>query len=316
MISIPGIHFLNADSIVILNKLISNLEMEVPPLIPHLLVGFGDEYSGLSPSVRGFYPARQPLLPIFESFLSLLEKSGIFYFDTIRYSQKAMATDIYSYRFASGLKGSRINSIARETDVPLASACPADGNGLDCTLNRSGQAQLEPANVCDTEVFALQPPARLLECEAVIPVPAFEAREAGLVSILDPTKEPFVGFVQPLKHFLENLGAYLTVFRKGILEFWQLLDLVKTGDRAMILSVNGNTLLKSGIIEITTKVKPIVGFLKSLWTCQKAIFEGLFHLPCTVFNIAYFEKGVNPPRADSLSVSPALKCGVLYSVIL
>lgn len=291
--AIPRVHLLNADGVVFLEQSVGNLEMKVPPLVAYLLVSLGDKDSSLSSSLGAFDPTGEPLLPHSEGALGLLEKAWVFYLLASRGSQKGLATDIYTYHLAS--LGQRFggNIVAGEAHIPLGSRYPADGYGFNVPLNGAGQPDFEPAYISDGKVFAFQFPACLCEGKAVISIPAFEAWEASLaVAILDSAEKASIGFVQPLKHLLKDLRAYISVFGKRYLEFGKLFNLAIAGDMSFVLFMDGYSLLKCRVVEPTAKVEPVVGFLKGWSVCQKTIFECLFHSPSTILNIAYFRKGI------------------------
>ncbi len=302
--TIPRGHLLNADDVIISNELVSNFEMEVPSLIGNFFVGFGNEYLSLLPAVRAFYPTGEPLLSYSKHILSLLKEAGIFYLLSFRGGEEGFATNIYANNLTSLRQELIRNIVAREAHIPLTRRTFTNGYCFNISLNRSRHPKFKPANIPDSEVFTFQLPASQLQSKTIIPIPTLESGKARLITILNSAKETLVSFVQTLKHSLENLRAYLSVFWKGNLEFRELFNLAIAGDRAFVLFVNSKPLLKSGIVELATEVKPVLGSLKGLRISLKTILEDLFHLTYTVFNLAYSRKEV---KAHS---SPALKCGV------
>jgi len=303
VVAIPGVHLLNTDSIVFSKELISYLKMEVTPLVPNLLVGFGNQNSRFSPSVRAFDSTGKPLLPHTKHILSFLEEVGVSYPLTIRGDQKGLAAYIYTYRLTSRRQGLFGDILAREAYIPLARRTSTDGDCFNVSLYKTGKTELKPTYIPDSEVFAFQSPASLFQCEAVIPIPTFEAGESSFaIAVLNPAKETSVGLVQPLQHLLKHLRAYITVFREGSFKLRELFNLVKAGDRAFVLMVNGYTLLKSCVVESTTKFKPVIGFAKYLRSRQEAILKRLFHLPSTMSNLAYLKEGDKPENPRPLGL--------------
>ena len=90
---------------------------------------------------------------------------------------------------------------------------------------------------------------------------------------------------------MKHLRAYLSILRKGRLEFRKLFKLAVGGDRAFVLAVNDDALLKGSIVKSATKNEPVLSSLKYLRIRLKTIFEDLFHLPCTIYIIPQL---VNP----------------------
>lgn len=303
MPAIPRVHLFNEDGIVISKELVSNLEVKISPLVSYFLVGFGNQYSGFPPSVRAFDPTGKPLLSHSQDILRLLKEAGVFYLLTIRGGQERLKPNVDANCLANFRQGLLRHILTGEADVPFACRASPDGYCLYITFNGARETELKSAYVSDKKVFAIKPPACLLQSEAVIPVSAFEARKAGLFTILKTAKEASIGFVQTLKHVLENLRASLSIFREDGFKLRELLNLVEAGYRTLVLAIDGDALLKGSIVEPSAKSEPIVGFLECLRIRLKAILEGLFHLLCTMFNIAYSREGDKPCRA-SLSVSP------------
>ena len=316
VVTIPGVHLLNTDSIVIGNEPIGSLELEVSALISYLLVGFGYEDSSLPPSVRTFDPTREPLLSHSQDILRLFKEAGISNLLTIRCSEEGLAADIDADRFAGFRERPPGDILTGESGIPFACRASADGHCLYIALNGAGQPELEPANIANSKIFVFKFPAYLFKGETVIPISALEAGEASFpIAVLNTAKEAFVGFIQPFKNILEYLRAYLFIFWEGILHLRELFHLIESRDRAFVLLVDGDALLKRRVVEMPTKSEPILGSLKGLRVSLKAILESLFHLSYTILRIPQSRKGVKPCRA-SPSVSPAINCGVLDGVFL
>lgn len=302
--TIPGIHLLDADGIVSPNELIGNFEEKVPSLVSDLLVSFGYQYSSFLSTVRAFHSTGKPLLSTGKCILRLLKEAWVFYLSAIRGSEERLAANIYAYYLASFRQGAGGDIITGEGGIPFACRASPDGYRLYVTFNGARETELKSAYISDKKVFAIKPPASLFEGEAVIPVSAFKSREACLpIAVFHSAKETRIGFVQPFQHLLKDLRSYLSVFREASFQLRKLLNLVKSGDRTFMPAIDGDTLLKGSIVKPSAKSEPIVGFLECLRVRLKAIVEGLFHLLCTTFNIAYSREGDKPCWA-SLSVSP------------
>jgi hypothetical protein len=308
--TIPRVHLFDTDGIIAGNKPVSSLEVEVSPLVIDLFVGLGDKDSSLLPTVRAFDSARKPSLPHSKNSLGLLEAAWVFNLNTFRCGEKGLTADINAYCLACLRERPIGDIVAREGSKPFVGGRPADGYRFDVPFNRARQPELEGADILDSEIFTFQLPARLLQSEAVIPVSTLETGEAWLftIAILNSSKEALKGFVQTLKHFLKNLRAHLSIFREASFEFRELLHLAIAGNRAFVLPIDGDALRKSGIVEVSTEVEPMFGLLKSLRIGLNAILKTLFHLPCTMLNIAYFKKGVkrliHPPAKAGGFLSP------------
>ena len=302
--AIPRVHVLNIDSIISGNKPVGSLEMEISPLVIDLFVGLSDKDSGLTSTVRAFNSPGEPLLSHSQHSLRPLKEAWVPNLTPFRSSQKRLTTDIYTDHLTCLGERPIGNIIAGERSKPLPCGSSPNSDGLNVPFDRTGEAELECADIPDSEVFHIQLPTCLLQSERVIPILAFESGKASFaVTLPNPSEEASKGFVQFLKHILKNLRTYLSIFGKGILQLRELLNLVKAGDRAFVLFVDDDTLLKGSIVEAPAQVEPIFSLLESMRTRLNAILKSLFHLPCTVFSIAQFKKGDKPYRA-SPSVSP------------
>ncbi len=289
---VPRVHFLNVDGVIVADKTIRHLEMEVSPLVVDFIIGFSEKDTGFIPAVRAFYSTGEHLLPHSENILGLLKEAGIAYLNTIRSSKKGLAAYIYANSSASWRQWPQWHIITREAHIPLATRIFANSDRLYVSVNRARQPELESADIPNSEIFTFKSPTRFFEGETIIAVPPLEAGKTWLVTILDPTKEASIGFIQPLNHLLKNLRANLLIFGEGYLQFGKLLNLTKAGYRTFVLTVNSYTLLKSSVIEIATEFKPMVGCLKSLRVSLKTIFECLSHLSSTILSITDLLKGV------------------------
>lgn len=312
MTAIPGVHLLNTDSAIVFKQLISEFEVEVPPLVGDLLMGFGNKHPRLDSAPRASNSAGQSLLPHSKHILRLLEEAGVVNLHTLGGCQKGLAADINAYNLIRWGKRLSGNIITGEAGIPLTSRGPADSDCFNISLNRAGQPEFEPAHISDRQVFIIQFPACLFQGKAVVAVSAFESRKASL-AVTKAIKESIVGSVKAFNHILKNLRAYITVFGKRRFEFRQLLNLLIAGYGAVMGAVSMNTLLKGSVVELATKIKPTLGFLNSLRVGLNTVLKRL--LPLHNLSIANLRRGGKPYRA-SPSVSPALKCGVLDGVFL
>jgi len=309
----PCVHLFNTDSAVVFQQLISELEMEIPPLVAYFLMGFGDKDSCLSPAIRAFNPAREPLLPQHKQILRLLGEAGIVNLHAIGGCEKRLTANINPHNFIRGRQGNEGNIIAGKAGIPFSRGITVNGDGLDVALYWAGQPEFKLADISDGEVSAIKFPPRLFQGETVVPISTLEAGKTRLISILSSSEKPSVGSVKPLKGILKHLRTYLSVFRERNLQFGKLFNLVVAGYMPFVLFVDGYSLFKGAVVEVTAKIKPTASFLKSLTVGLKSVLKAF--LPLHDFNIADLKKGGKPYRA-SPSVSPALKSGVLDGVFI
>ena len=287
MIIIPGAHLLNENGVIVPKQLVGNLKMKISSLVIDLLVNLGNQYPCFVSSVRTFNSARKSSLPHSEYILRLFEEARIFNLHTFRSSKKGLATDIYANTPIDLRQRLGRHIVAGEACIPLACRRLADGNSFNISFNRAGQSELESPDIPDGEILVVKFPTTLVECETVVSISTPKSRKACFISISDSSEKALICPVKSFDYILESLSIYFFVFEKFFLEFWKLLNLVKAAYKAFVLPVGSNTLLKSCIVELTAKVKPMVSFTEYLLICLKTVFEGLLHLPSTIYSISY-----------------------------
>lgn len=153
--AIPRVHFLNTDGVIPSNQLIGDLKVEIPSLIPYLLMSLSYQYSSFSPSVRAFYPVRQPLLSHSKNFFGLLKEAGVLYLLPIRSSKEGLKPDIYTYHSASLRQWLFWHILAGEAYIPFARRCSTNDYCFYVPVYGAGETELEPAYIFDREIFAI-----------------------------------------------------------------------------------------------------------------------------------------------------------------
>lgn len=290
MKAIPRIHILNANSAIIFDQLVSEFKVEISPLILYLLMSFGNEDSSFYPAFRTFYSMTQSLLPHGKHTLRLLEKAGVPNLHAIGSRQKGLTANINAHNLIRRRKWFKRNITARKGNIPPAREGSANSDSFNIPLNWARKPEFEPANISDRQILAIKFPSCLLESETIISIPTLKSRETCLaIAVVDTPEESSIGSIQTFKHVLKHLGAYLRVFRESYFEFRKLLDLVIARDIPLVLTIDDDTLFKSSIVEMTTKIQPITGLLKGLVARQKTILKAFF--PLHNSNIAHCRKG-------------------------
>jgi len=262
--------------------------MKILSLVSDLFVRFSNKQTSFLSTMRTFNPMRKSLLSHFENILRFLKEAEIVYFISFRSGEEGFTSDINPNGFTSLRKGLRRDIITGESSKPFISGCPANSDSFDVTFNRARESELESTDIPDSKVFALKFPAALFQSEAIISVSAFEARESRFLSILDPAKETFVGFIQTLKYILKYLRTHFFIFRESFFEFGKLFILTITGYEA-VLPIESNALLKSSVVEPTTEVKPGFGLLESVRGCLNTILKRFSHLPSPISILIYLK---------------------------
>ena len=282
-------HFLNANRVIRLNQFVRYFKMKVASLVSDFLMRLGYQYARFLSSVRSLDSARESLLPLNQGILGSLEETGIFNPASIRVSQKELASDVYTDCLTGFGQGPQRHIIAGEAHKPFASGPAPNSDGFNIAFNRAGKAELEPAQVSNDEIFAVELPAGLPQSEAVISVLAFKPRKTRLFTVFESAKKALIRSVQSLKDIFKSLSIYFFIFREDLFQFRKLFFLIKYRYGSAALLVSSDPFFKRAVVEISTKIKPMLGFLKYLLRRQKAVLEGFSHLPCTIFRLAQFD---------------------------
>src|SRR5205807_1647562 len=95
-------------------------------------------------------------------------------------------------------------SLDGKTHVPVVHV-PLDRNGLDLTLHRPVQFDLDETSALDTQLPVFEPSAAIAvgrKGDTVVPPERTEAREAGLLAASYANEERLEGLIQPAEHIL------------------------------------------------------------------------------------------------------------------
>jgi hypothetical protein len=279
IIAIPSIHAFNENGVIVPNQPVGSLKMKVTSLVKYLLMRFRHKKPSFLSAMRALDSTRESLLPHGKLVLGFLKEARIANLDVIRGSKEKLAAHINAHRFASRGQYLIKHIITGEDHKPLASSATLDSENLNIALNRAREPKLESAYMADSEVFALDFPASLLEDERIVSISALESRKSWLITILNPAKESLKGPIEPFNHLLETLRAHVLIFREGIFKAGEFLYLVISRDGFMIVPVGDDALFQGCVVEIAAKVKPSRSILDSLKIRLNAIFKGFLHCP-------------------------------------
>lgn len=307
--TIPSIHLLDADDAIVLQELVNKLKMKVPTLINNLFAGFSDKDPSFGSTIRTLNPFTQPSLLHSKSILGLLKKSWVAHLRAIGHCKEGHKTDIYAHTFIRGWQWFERNVITGKANVPLACRRPTHGNCLNTPLNRAGQSEFECPDSTNEQPISFKSPATLLEDKGVIPISTFEARVASLLTVLDSTKEPPIGFIQTLHNLLQHLRTNLLIFWERVLKSRKFFHLSVFGHAPTMMFIGTDTLFKGGIVEVAAEVQPERSVLECTWTGISTILKCLSHSPAPINNVTQTRINVNIARKErGLHSSPALEC--------
>jgi len=263
---------------------VSSLMQKVLSLVRDLLMSLSNQKTGILSSGRAFLPTAQRPLSAPEKFKALKKVFRILNLIAISVITKGCYTYVYANRGGSLRKLFNRHILTGKGCKPLTCRVPADGHGLDCTLDRTGQEQLKPANVLDVEIAAFKFPARLFKCKRIVSVSGLKARETGFaVMFFKSLKEGLIGSVKALYDILQYLRAGSRKFRESIFKFRKLILLLNGRNRFAMLTVNADSLFKGKVIESAAYLKPLVAVSSGSLIDYGSIEIGLAHTLLTCF---------------------------------
>lgn len=296
----------NVDSLKIVNVFVGNLMQKIVSLISYFFVRLGDQHSRLVSSRRTFSPSGKFTLSATKLLLSINEIFRIRYLTAFTIDAKRLYANVDTHLFAGlrELLGGHI--IAGEGNKPLAGRHTPNSDGLDISLNRTGEEQFEPTHVLDIEIPALKRISCLFEGEGVVAVSVLKAWESGFFSRFYSAKKSLVCLIKALKHVLKCLGADNLNFRKIFLDERQLFRLVVSGNRFSRSLVSINPLPKRGIVDIATDIKPVVAIGLCFPVYFRTIYECFFHSDILlILNVLLnHRQGSAATSDDAIAVSP------------
>src|SRR5215469_18780234 len=146
-----------------------------------------------------------------------------------------------------------------EKHVPVVHV-PLDRNGLDLTLHRSVQLDLDQTSGLDTQLAVIEQSAAIAvgwKGDTVVPLERTEAREAGLLAASYPGEERLEGLIQAAEHILAagEVGQSDQPFGPHRL---QLVGLVVVVDALATHFPSVAPFLKGGVVEVASLMKLVL----------------------------------------------------------
>src|SRR5207237_944413 len=255
----------------------AEIMMKGGTLVSDFTVRLGHECGGLAAAVAAALATGKPALGAAQVCQPALEVSGIVDLHAIRKSDKAIQSDIHA-DILGRLRQRHTVSLDGKTHVPVVHV-PLDRNGLDLTLHRPVQFDLDETSALDTQLPVFEPSAAIAvgrKGDTVVPPERTEAREAGLLAASYANEERLEGLIQPAEHILAagEVGQSEQPFFPHRL---QLLGRVVVVDALAANFPSIAPFLKGGVVELASLVelvleKPSLGLVG-----VQAVFVGGAH---------------------------------------
>src|SRR5262249_14903494 len=138
-----------------------------------------------------------------------------------------------------------------KTGEPFARRRSRDGQTFDFPLKRTMQLDFHLTNLREFQVARLQSKARLRVGERVIATARAKARKSGFAILqLDAPEEISKCLVQSPQHLLQDLRMNSRQLRTILFDFWQLVLLLRIGNRFSRYLISVASFLQRGIIQL------------------------------------------------------------------
>lgn len=296
----------NVDSLEIVNVFIGNLMQKIVSLISHFLMRLGDQYSRLVSAYRAFSPSGKFPLSTPKLFFTIAEIFRIRDLTAFTIYTKRFYSNVNTYLFAGLRELFSGYVVAGKGNKPFTRRHTSDSDGLNVSLNRAGEKELEPAHVFDVEISTFERISCLFKGEGIVAVSVLEAWKSCFFSDLYSTEKSLVCLIKALKHVLKCLGVGNLNFRKIFLNEGQLFRLVVSRDRFFSSLVSINPLPKRRIVDIATDIKPVIAITLCFPVYFRTIYEGFSHLDVLlVFDILLNHRQRRSAASDdAIAVSP------------
>jgi len=298
----PDAKFFYANYIGHLKQLIGYLKMEIAAHIGDFLVCFSKKQPGLTSTIRAFLFSGECPLSFLKKRLFLLEKTGIVNALSIAIDKKTLASHIDADCLSGFLKRPGWHIIARKKGKPLASDSSLYANGFYISPKWAMKNDFKAADFFNFKHLPRKFPASLLQSKRMIASERFKPGITRPGAVFYALKKTLKRLVHPFGHFLKCLGRHFFKFGKRLFQWWQLLNLIKAGDRFFMILPEHTPLLKAEIVKYATEIKNFIGGLFNGSIRIKAIFECFFHPYDN-----YFKQFTGKSQAQFI---PGLKTGV------
>lgn len=220
------------DETVGIDERLGLLVVEVPALVRRLLVQPGDVFTGLAASCGALLaPSKPPLSPA-ELLLRLPVVAGRLNRLAIGGDEERLESEVYADCGTVSRSFGRLADIRDEDDVPLSTAV-FDGDGLDLSLDRSMQLDLDMSDVLKVEPSVVLEAASVAvgwELDEAEAVAALEAGVARLFTGLQPSEECVERTIQSAKRRLRAGKVRRGKARVGPARLLELARLLAVGD--------------------------------------------------------------------------------------
>lgn len=272
-----NVQVFNIDTLKFFDVTIGYFMEKVFTLVGNLLVRFGNKHSSPCSANGALDPAREPSLSTPQELFGLPKVFRVLNLAPLRIGKERFNAYIETYILCGWGQVSNRDVIARERNEPFTGSLSPNRNGFYIAFNWSGKKEFKPTNVVDIEILSRESPPTLFKGKGLVSILPFESRETGLFFGLNSAEEGLKCSIEPFQYILKNLRTYYLELGKFSFKRWKLPNLVIARNRFLPLIVNRNPLLKAKIIESSTKLKPVVGFLLCLPVYFRFVEERFTH---------------------------------------
>src|SRR5215813_6168105 len=280
-----NVQILDRDRVESPDKVGRNLMVKIIATARYFQVRFGDSDSLPGAALRSFFLARKPSLLSLQIIHRVLEMARILDLFAGRERGETGDADIHANRLSGRRQWRRFRYLANNQRIPAVDAT-SYSKLFALSFNRAGEPDATGPHTGNREFVAFDRAGTNLLVflrEGVIAVFALESGKAGLLSILDTSKEAFKSFVKTFERVLLDRPQMALYFRQcsSIGQMTRLFDIAKKGAGDLI---TGDSLGESRVVDLAGMFKFTLAHFYKAFVGAKLELEGP---GCSIFGISH-----------------------------
>lgn len=251
------------------------LVMEIPALVPNVIVEALEQKHGFMSPLRAGLPTRNTTLQSAKLALGFAKPAGVIYDRSVAESCERPQSHIYTDDVCAERKRIRV-TVSRKQRVP-ATRLPFDGQSLNCPVKWAVQVDSHTADLGQAKLPTIKCDSDLPKRQAVIAPQGSEPRIASALPIPDPAKESLKSQVNTMQDVFKCARIDQCYIAPLFSNLAQLPILIEPGNPFSIHRPSVAAFLDSRIVEFATHCQLAIQNLLLPRTWIDPITEGLNH---------------------------------------
>lgn len=250
-----NVQIFDSNPLVVTGVMIRQLEDEILALIGNLFVKMSNDLLCLLSAIRAkLLTGKGALFPT-KIRQRRFQEPGIVGNKPVRVNGKGLNPNINTDSFLSDGKTADRDFITRERYKPFSRRSTPKGYGFDFAFDGTREEEFESSNTVYRDMFLVDHPTSVPQCDCVVTILSLESREARLLSCLDSAKKRPERPIKNFQWFLKR-GRGNVVLRNVFPKLWQLVNLIVESKRFLSSSVVTYSLLKRYVVEQAQRFNP------------------------------------------------------------